>query len=377
MLKSIIVMLAAAGLTATAAQAQLRMQEIGRVNVQSFFNSDNPSNIGTNAMAVAWNGTDLYVGGFRNATAASDGTGVLRVNNPLVNGTSSTSTFGILTTPLFTGFSGLDISGNTLAATWDRNGPSQNSLRAFNTDATNSLRWRLAAGQRGQSGTAFNPGINGTGGLGSGVSFLIQGDGNERVYNVDTGAGNASPSGELNVVGGGEFAMNASGFTSYRDVDFDAATGDAYFRANNSVAHAVRTNAGGWNNGGLSPRIVELTNANVLGTNIQLLDTAAGKSLIFNNRASGAPGQTFASVMLASDLSGAAQTIEFLSPSGGVFTPFGTGIAVYDFSFDSASQTLAISDFSSNQVYIFQIPTPGAAALLALGGLVATRRRRS
>jgi len=376
MTKSIIVMLAAAGLSATAAQAQLRMQEIGRVNVQSFFNSTNPSNIGTNAMAVAWNGTDLYVGGFRNSNAQTDGTGVLRVNNPLVNGTTSTSTFGILSTPLFTGFSGLDISGDTLAATWDRNGSSVNSLRAFNTDAANSLRWNLTTAQRGQSGTAFNPGINGSGGLGSGVSFLIQGDGNERVYNVTTGAGNASPSGAINNVGGGEFAMNASGFTAYRDVDFNPTTGDAFFRANNSVAHAVRSNAGGWNNGGLSPQIVALAPNNTIGTNIQFLNTAAGNSLIFNNRATGDAGQSFASVMLASDLFGNAQTIEFLSPSGGVFTPFGTGNAIYDFSFDSASQTLAVSDFLSNQVYIFQIPTPSAAALLALAGLVATRRRR-
>ena len=375
MSKSIIALFAVAGLTATTATAQVRMQEIGRVNVQSFFSSANPSNIGTNAMAVAWNGTDLYVSGFRNATAQTDGTGILRVNNPLVNGTSSTSTFGVLSTPLFTGFSGMDINGTTLATTYDRNGNSTNSIRAFNLDASNSLRWN-GPNTRGMSGTAFNPGINGTGGLGSGVSHLIQGDGFERVYNVATGAGNASPSGAINSVGGGEFAMNASGFTAYRDVDFDPRTGDGYFRANNSVARAVRSDAGGYNSGGLSPQIVARAAANTVGTNIQFLDTAAGNFLIFNDRASGATGQNFNDVMLASDLAGNLQTLQFLSPSGGAFTPFGTGIALYDFSFDSASQTLAVSDFSSNVVYIFQIPTPSAAALLGLGGLVAFRRRR-
>ena len=53
-----------------------------------------------------------------------------------------------------------------------------------------------------------------------------------------------------------------------------------------------------------------------------------------------------------------------------------TGNGAYDFSFDAATQTLAISDFANRQVHIFAVPAPGAAVLLGLAGLAAARRRR-
>ena len=42
-----------------------------------------------------------------------------------------------------------------------------------------------------------------------------------------------------------------------------------------------------------------------------------------------------------------------------------------------AAATLAILDFANRQVFIYQVPAPGAVAVLGLGGLAAARRRRA
>jgi len=377
-MKSVIIgFMAVAGLTATAT-AQVVMQEIARVDLRAFFDSTNPQGLGTNINGVAWNGTDLYVNGFRN-TGTGTNSGILRVNTPLSTGTSSTAAFGSLATVPSRGYTGLDIDGDTLVATWDNGSNSGNSLQAFNLTAGNSLRWNagtsLGTSQRGFAGPSFNPGINATGGLGSGVSFVFQSTGSERVLNTSTGAANASPSGFLN--GSLAGVPETNGQTAFRDLDFNPATGDAFLRINNNVVKAVRTGAGQYNGGNLSPMIVDLADSNQTATNIQFLDTAAfGNVILFNDRASTANGQIFGNVMRACDVNGVAQTLTFLNSAGGAFAPFGTGNAGYDYSFNSATQTLAISDFANSQVYIFQIPTPAGAALLGLGGLMAARRRR-
>ena len=379
-MKSFIVgLMAVAGLTA-AANAQVVMQEIARIDLTQVFNSTNPQGLGTNINGVAWNGVDLYVNGFRN-TSSGTNSGILRVNTARVTGNTSTAAFGSLVTSVSRGYTGLDINGNTLIATWDTGSNNASSLQAFDLTAGNPLRWNAGAASglglvRGFSGAAFNPGQNGAGGIGSGVSFPSQGSGQERVLRITDGVGNGASAGTLNNF---SIASNAaSGATSFRDIDFNPATGDAFLRVNNDVVKAVRTGAGQYNSGAVNPILVATaTPGNNIATNIQFLDTAAfGNVVIFNDRSSTGNGQSFNAVMKACDVNGVAQTLTFLNSSGGAFAPFGTGNAAYDYSFNSADQTLAISDFANSQVYIFQIPTPAGAALLGLGGLMAARRRR-
>ena len=65
------------------------------------------------------------------------------------------------------------------------------------------------------------------------------------------------------------------------------------------------------------------------------------------------------------------------------FTP-ATGNGAYDFAFDSATQTLAMTDFSNRHLYVFSlaaatIPEPGTLALLSFGTVAMTgvlRRRK-
>jgi hypothetical protein len=72
------------------------------------------------------------------------------------------------------------------------------------------------------------------------------------------------------------------------------------------------------------------------------------------------------------------RNIEWRNQAGTApFVPAQTGAGWYDFSWDRASGTLAVSDFSGGFVYIFSVvPAPSSAVLLGLGGLVAARRRR-
>ena len=121
------------------------------------------------------------------------------------------------------------------------------------------------------------------------------------------------------------------------------------------------------------------TSYNSIANNVQFLNTNAYGDLgIFNDRRSTAAGQEFG-VNTVINTNGALQNVQFLGTDGvSPFVAAGTtfGAANYDFSWDAASQTLAVSDATQNTVYIFAVPSPAGAALLGLGGLMVARRRR-
>jgi hypothetical protein len=373
-MKKVFMTAALATVLAGAASGQVSFREVGRVDLTNFYSQT--ATTGSNIAAVAWNGTDLYTAGYSNAGGQ---TSLLRINTPLSTGTTSTAQFGQLATVATRGYTGLHITGNSLIATWDNGGgASQNggkALQNFGLGAGNPLNWDagtfLGTSQRGFAGASFNPGPGGAGGSGSGVSFALQGSGAERLLNEATGA--AAGNGGFF---GGTLTSTANA-TTYRDIDFDS-QGNAYVRNNNSVTKSTRTGAFQYNGGAQSPFIVSLGAGNNVVTNIQVLNiTGFGEALIFNNRSSTLTGQGFLGVQRVSNLNGTLLTPSFFAPDGS--SPFVAlnGAAAYDYSFDEASQTLAVSDFSNNTVYIFSVvPAPGTAGLLALGGLLAARRRR-
>ena len=92
--------------------------------------------------------------------------------------------------------------------------------------------------------------------------------------------------------------------------------------------------------------------------------------LVFNDRPT-SQSASFTSAIKAIDTNGVAQSINF---NGFNIT---SSTSAFDFSYDAVSRTLAVSDFSNSNVYIFSVvPAPSALALMGLGGLVAGRRRR-
>jgi hypothetical protein len=135
--------------------------------------------------------------------------------------------------------------------------------------------------------------------------------------------------------------------------------------------------------------IVALTAANNVGTNLGYLDSVAagtvntytGDILVYNDRASNASGQAWTSAILFATTSGSAVSANWEFINGAA--P-GTGNALYDFQWDSASQTLAVVDFTNRTASIFStaVPEPTTTAVagmctVGLASLILRARRRS
>lgn len=362
MKNSVLLLAATAGLAAASQAATINLSLIKTIDTTSTATAGNAQYVGTNVSGIAWNGTDLWVGGY-NGGAANLNTGIAKYD-----GTSNTwgASFGNLATANSRGITGLALKGNTLAAGWDNGAGSVNSARAFNA-TTGAQSWATGGGtpdatRRGMGGVAFDPGFNGAG-TNIGVSYLAPGSGRRHLLDANTGN-------YINGQNAGGVINFATSSTTWRAHAFDPVTGDLYTRESNRVGKAVRT---GDNSFATQTVIVaNTTSSTVDNENLAFANsTAYGNFLIFNDRSVASPGQLASAVIKASDLSGNLHTLNF-----GAFS-FLSGNGAYSFSFDAASQTLAISDFANRAVYIFAVPTPGTAALLGLGGLIVARRRRA
>lgn len=342
----------AAGFAATAS-AQISMREIQRIDLDPILTAGTPNFIGNKASAVAWNGTDLYIGSFNAGGGGGIGSGIAQFSG---------GAFSVLQyfsdTPFDRGFSGLDISGNRLAAAYDSGAAHPSGIQVFNTD-TGSALW--AKNARGGSGTAFDPGFNGNG---SGVAWTTFGSGRRALQDTETGA-------DIYTTANGMIITPDFGNSTWRDMDF-ASNGNMVARRANDVTMFVRT---GENSGTTSFLVNNGANATgINGQNIAYVENSAfGDFVMWNNRAAGAPGQAAENVLKATALDGSSLTLSFDLLGGGTFD---LGNGYYDFSWDEASGTLAVLDFFNNNVHIFQVPTPGTAGLLGMAGLLAARRRR-
>ncbi|MER3495503.1 MAG: hypothetical protein C4320_00940 [Armatimonadota bacterium] len=345
------------------AHADLNLYLLGTVDV-SAASADvtAPNYIGSNPSGVAWNGTDLYLGGL-NSSGATNPAAVIRVADALTAPTFGNA-FGALTYDNTRGISGLAINGSTLLVSSDSGTGSGDSLRAFNLDGT--LRWNISATdttRRATAGPAFDPGFNGAGPLTA--SVLAVGSGRRPRFDLTTGTA-------IDTFLNGPIVNFASVSTTWRDHTYDPATGDLYTRESNRVGKAVRT---GSNSFSTQTVLVSNTLATpVVGQNIEFLTVGSNKTLIFNDRSSGSAGQLASSVIKASDTLGNPVAINLNGAD------LGTGNGFYDFSYDQASGTLAVMDFSNRTVSIFAttapVPEPASFAILGLGAAALLRRRR-
>lgn len=351
--KSITGIMILAGVASSAA-AQISLQEVQRIDLFALNNDQSSTFIGTNVSAIAWNGTDLFAAGFNGAAAA--GTGVARFSG----GSFELMQF-ISGTPGARGFSGLDISGNRLAAAYDDGAGDPQGLQVFNTD-DNSVLW--SKNIRGGSGVAFDPGF---GGSGDGVAWTTFGQGRRFLQDTETGA---------DIFGGGA-AENGMIITPdfegsfWRDMDF-AANGNMVARRSNDLTFFSRS---GPNAGSASFIVDNGENAPfVNGQNVAYVDNSAfGDFIIWNDRTGAGLGQSADDVLRVHDTAGNELTLSLDLIGGGALD---TGNGYYDFSWDADSGTLAVLDFANRNVHIFAVPTPGAAGLLGMAGLLAARRRR-
>lgn len=395
--------------TAATANAQISLFELSRYNLNSTSNAANAEFIGSNPVAIGWNGSSMYVAGL-NSSGSATNTSLVQITNAstsargLITPTYS-GAFGTLSTVASRGYTGLSLKGNSLAASWDNGSNSPNGIQMFDA-ATNTRIWNLTNNgtsttsnigtTRGMSGPDFDPGyvVSGTSQGGSGLAWVTQGQG--RRFLNDTTSGTAIYTPTANNPSGAQqgMAINISPVsTTWRDFAFDPNSGNLYTRVNNQVSRTNRTGANTdlspSGTAGLSDVIVALTAANNVGTNLGYLDSVAagavntytGDILVYNDRASNASGQAWASAILFATTSGSAvsATWDFINGSAP-----GTGNALYDFQWDSASQTLAVVDYTNRTASIFStaVPEPTTTAVagmctVGLASLILRGRRRS
>ncbi|MCA8973934.1 MAG: hypothetical protein KDC98_04395 [Planctomycetes bacterium] len=313
--------------------AQVTLTHLGTVDVSSTSVATNPEYIGVNPSAVAWDGTDLFVAGFNNA-ASSGTTAIVKVSNALTAPTYGTP-FGVYAaTPGSRGYSGLDITTGQLAAALDTGASIPEGLTTWDLNGT--PMWSKDI--RGGSGVAFDPGFFGA--VDWGTAWTTFSSGRRSLQDNQTGADIYTPSTGM--------IINAGTGTLWRDMDFDPFTGDIWLRRSNELVFAERVGGNVLTNNTV---LVMPTRADFVNMqNLAVVRQQHERVIFWNDRAMASNGQSFDLVVHCTRTSDAADlVIDY-----GTFTA-ATGSGAYDFSYDDASQTLAISDFSNRKVYIFAV----------------------
>lgn len=267
----------------------------------------------------------------------------------------------------------MDISGNNLLVSSDTGAGSGDAVRMFNA-SSESLTWRIGDASAGNdstrrgNGAAFDPGYIAGGSPISAAAYLAIGSGRRHRLNTASGI-------YLNGQNVGAVINFPTTSTTWRDLDFDPATGDLYTRESNRVGKHTRTGDNAFSPNAI---LVALTQTSIVDSeNIAFMDVSgSGNFLVFNDRSSAAVGQVFTSVIKMSDTAGTTETISW---NFGAFGTPANGAGNYDFSWDAASGDLAVLDSNNRRLYIFAVPEPSAISLGALGSLLvaawAARRR--
>ncbi len=340
----------------------LEFNEIARFNIDATA-ADNmlPEYIGSNPSSVAWSGSRLFVGGFNNSGSFAERLGIVEVLSATATGIVDLPSFAVVASypatptppgvPNGSAYLGMDISadGASLAVNFDDTLPG--TPEGFSIINTSDYSQRWAVNVRATSGSAFDPGFNGSD---SGTATGAFGSGRRLLYDTTTGS-------EIYGLATGMIWTDGNGGTLVRDMDFDPLTGDIYVRHNNNLSKATRTGGNSLTPNGIISSVpqADFVNQQNLSFLSQVDDSGTVEDfVIFNDRQNAAALQAFADVIQVIDTAGGAVSANFTFLNGDL--P-GTGVGAYDFDFDPVTKTLAISDFANRNVHIFQVGTVTSA----------------
>lgn len=319
---------------AGSATAQIQLTELVTLNLDSTAVPANPEYIGSNPGAIAWTGSELYLAGFNNSNAAGT-VAICRISGVLAT-PSFGAAFGSLATPAFRGYSGLDVSvaNNRVAAAYDDGAADPNGLTAF--DLSGASLWTV--NMRGGSGVGFDP-RHPVGSQAAGVAWTQFGSGRRALQDLAGAAVYTTSNGMVILTSQGSF---------WRDMTFDPATGDIWLREGNNVIRGTRN---GDNAIASLAVLFDPTDADSVNQqNLAFCRTPSGAFVIYNDRGTATPNQDFFAVIRAMRPDGTAEALDF-----GAFTPFGNGGGNYDFSYDAATNTLAILDIYNRRAHVFAV----------------------
>ena len=357
----------------------VQTQEIDLLNDStspSFFIGNNPS-------SIAFDGTDLYVGGFANFADPIPGVQIVQIQDFLLGPGGRQfavveGSFASTPTPLsnFRGWTGLDWdSERGLLGTIDFGGSGlSNQVRVFNYKPSTQggfLRSLNLKAQsidlRGIAGPSWDRGFNGQGFGSDGAivaAVLDPFTGPPEEKNGPFGhilpnePGLADPIPQLDSIFGvayfppsGPALIQPNTSTLWRDLDVDPNTGDMAARAANILIIGARTS-----DGQIPNRIsVGVDNAPfVSGQNVAILHGLEGGDLvIYNNRPVTAGGQPFADAIKLVRKDGTSVALNIVDDQGNPVS-FPAGVGYYDFAWHEGSQTLCILDFAARDVYVLR-----------------------
>ncbi|MEL7474201.1 MAG: PEP-CTERM sorting domain-containing protein [Planctomycetota bacterium] len=350
-MKKTIALTALAGLATAAAAQSITLERIATVDASGALAAS------TQAASVAWNGTDLYIGEYANAAGL---VGVTRIGDAL--GAQNVSRFGDMATQAFRGAFQLDIDGDSVAVLHQTTGGAATSnMRTYDgpTGAVTSEPTTTDVGATGIGGMAFDP-ING------GLAQAQFGSGRFRQYDTSTNA---------TIWDGASGPVNFNGAwgTAYRGIDADD-DGNFYAREGDQLVKFTRTGPDSFSSDAvtsiLNGQFGDGVGDNTNGQGVEVADEWG--AVFYNDRTNTGGGQLVGDVLKVVGTDGSAIALNFANSPADFLTN-----AWLDFSYDPATNTLAVSNFSSNRVNIYRVtPTPSALAVLGLGGLAAARRRR-
>jgi autotransporter-associated beta strand protein len=321
--------------------------EVARIDLAPTSNPNNASFIGSFPSSVAWNGSQLFVGGF-NASGKTQDIGIVEVLDPLGMPTFGDS-FARINVPDLHAYNGLAASTTGLAAAYDDYaGTHQQRLQVFELDTTR--RWEIggrSSGFRPMGGVAFDPGFAGAGG---GVSSLQFNSGRRQLWDATTGDNIYGSTNGMVIFG--------PGGSGWRGHDYSA-SGDLWLRNQNRVDASTRTGANSVTD---NRRVVDLPAAAfVSGQNVAFMEgTPFGDLLIFNSRTETVGGQAFANQVMVTTAGGTMVNPEYTWLDGAP----ADGNGYYDFAYHAPSQTLALLDFNSRNLHLLSLTAPGPGEIV-------------
>jgi len=346
------------------------------VNTPAFFIGNNPS-------SIAFNGTDLFVGGFANYSTVIPAVQIVQIQDFLLS--TAGRSFAVVEgsdaavpTPVtnFRGWTGLDWdSERGLLGTVDYGtSGASNQIRVFNYKPStqggflSTLNLKATSiDLRGIAGPSWDRGYNGQGFGADGpivASVLDPFTGPAEEKNGPFGhilppePGLTDPVPNLDSFNVAYFPPSGPALiqpdtsTLWRDLDIDPNTGDMAARAANILIIGTRGS-----DGLISSRVsVGTDNAPfVSGQNVAILHGLDGGTdlVVYNDRPSTAGGQAFTDVVKLVTKDGSPVSLSIVDSSG---TPVALppGVGYYDFAWDEATQTLCILDFAARDVYVLR-----------------------